>query len=35
MWVGLADKTKTKRISEKRHRSEVKASRRVDKRDYD
>jgi hypothetical protein len=35
MWVGLADRTKAKRISEKRHRSEVKASRRANKHDYD
>ena len=35
MWAGLAEKTKAKRVSEKRHRSEVKGRRRVDKRDYE
>lgn len=35
MWEGIGEKTKAKRRVEKQFRSEIKATRRVNKRDYD
>jgi hypothetical protein len=35
MWVGLSDKGKEKRKTEKRQRGAVKSLRRIDKHDFD
>jgi protein subunit release factor B len=35
MWQGLSKKTKSNRKDEKRHRSDIKANRRSNKKDYD